>query len=516
MRIIYSYNAEQKVFETKATQALIGRCKGEQTVDLDLSPDTQVSRPHARLSEEGGQLFVEDLHSSLGTYVGLKKLESGTKFPLCGGEILRLGHTLLRVLAPHENPNDLSISSMVAAETAQIRHIVDANSTAIFHSPSGDPSSSRLVAICELPVKFASVTDLETLLHSIAEALVSLVQGASHAAVLLKQGSDGNLVLRAHVPAASAAVSRSLARRALQQKEAFLWSAEVQPNQSQVRHGVVSSMYAAMSRRGEALGVVCVNSLTPTVMFSAADLQLLTGASHYAAIAIENCMIREELRKHAELTERLFSSRFPPSIRNRVIEEAGSGTLVSATRESSVTVLAADIRGFTEISARIGSRRMKDMLDQYFPAMVKALHEHGGTVERFAGDAIFAVFGSPEPDDRQYEHALKAAFRMQAAVGVLTSLRAAAGQETCSIGIGIHSGTALHGFIGNAEHMEFAVLGTAANLANRYCSAARPSEILLSPDFFAYVFDKVDCDSVTIQTKHEGEICAYRVLGWRD
>ena len=79
---------------------------------------------------------------------------------------------------------------------------------------------------------------------------------------------------------------------------------------------------------------------------------------------------------------------------------------MSATRESAVTVLAADIRGFTELSARIGPRRMKDMLDHYFPALVKALHEHGGTVERFAGDAIFAVFGSPVPDDQQYEHAL--------------------------------------------------------------------------------------------------------------
>lgn len=515
MRIVYSYKTEQKVFETTAAQVLIGRPKGEQTVDLDLTPDIRVSRPHARLSEEGGRISIEDLHSTMGTYVGGKRLESGTKIALCVGETLRLGDTLLRVLAPHENPDDVSLSAVVD-DVAKIRDIVDANSTAIFHLAASDYSSSRLGAICELPVKFASVTDLGALFHSIAEALVSLVPGATHAAVLLKQGPDGNLILKAHEPAASAVVSLSLARRALQQQEAFLWSPDINASKSQQRHGVASSMYAAMSRRGEALGVVCVSSVKPTVIFNTRDLQLLTGASHYAAIALENWIVREDLRKHAELTERIFSSRFPPEIRDRVIEEAGSGTLVGATRESPVTVLAADIRGFTELSARIGPRRMKDMLDHYFPALVKALHEYGGTVERFAGDAIFAVFGSPVPDDKQYEHALKAAFRMQAAVGVLTSLRAAAGQETCSIGIGIHSGTALHGFIGNAEHMEFAVLGTAANLANRYCSAAKPSEILLSPDFFAHVFDKVDFDAVTIQTKHEGEIRAYRVIGLRD
>jgi adenylate cyclase len=262
--------------------------------------------------------------------------------------------------------------------------------------------------------------------------------------------------------------------------------------------------------------VLCVNTIKPLVRFTADDLQLLTATAHYAAIAVENCIVREDLRKHADLTERLFSSRFPPAIRKRVIDEAGSGTLVSAIRESTVTVLVADIRGFTELSARIGPRRMKDMLDHYFPALVTALHEYGGTVERFVGDAIFAVFGTPEPDDNQYEHAVKAALRMQAAVAVLSSLRGAAGQETCSIGIGIHSGTALHGFIGNAEHMEFAVLGTAANLANRYCSAAGPSQILLSADFYAHTFDKIDCDPVTIETKHEGQLRAYRLIGFRD
>ena len=83
--------------------------------------------------------------------------------------------------------------------------------------------------------------------------------------------------------------------------------------------------------------------------------------------------------------------------------------------------------------------------------------------------------------------------------------------EICEIGIGIHCGEALHGFIGNAERLEYTVIGEPANLASRYCSAAGKGEILISPEIHAHVFNKFTLERKEVPTKHEGTIVAYRI-----
>ena len=297
----------------------------------------------------------------------------------------------------------------------------------------------------------------------------------------------------------------------MERKEGFIWCRGGEISRSQARLRIHSSIYAPLIWEGESVGVVCVDNSEESHIFEEIDLRTLVTVSHYASMAVEHHHARDDIRRQADLTSRLFSSRFPPRIRADLMREASAGTLIIGTRQSEITILAADIRGFTQLTARLGPQRMKDMLDQYFPMLVDAIHEYDGTIERFVGDAIFAVFGSPLSDDQQHEHALRAALKMQESVARLNELRAARGGETFAIGIGIHCGPALHGFIGDAERMEFAVLGEPANLAGRYCGGAGPGEILVSPELYARVFHLVDCETVKVPTKHEGEFQAYRI-----
>lgn len=142
---------------------------------------------------------------------------------------------------------------------------------------------------------------------------------------------------------------------------------------------------------------------------------------------------------------------------------------------------------------------------------MRSLFACNGTIDKFVGDAVLAVFGSPEPDPQQHEQAVRAALQMQAAVRDLNAARAAQGRVTCDIGIGITCGNALHGFVGSEERMEFTVIGDAVNRASRYCDAARGGEVLISPELHQRVWRLVDAEPATIGTKHEGDLRAFRI-----
>src|SRR5207302_1320601 len=155
---------------------------------------------------------------------------------------------------------------------------------------------------------------------------------------------------------------------------------------------------------------------------------------------------------------------------------------------------------------------MAALLNDYFSALVDAIFKHDGTVDKITGDAILAVFGSPEPDPLRHEKAIRAALSMQSAMTEVTDRRKRRGQVICTIGIGVHSGEVLHGFIGSNDRMELTVIGEAANWTARYCAGAKSGEILISPALHQRLWRYVDAEPTRIETKHEGMLSAYRLM----
>jgi adenylate cyclase len=148
--------------------------------------------------------------------------------------------------------------------------------------------------------------------------------------------------------------------------------------------------------------------------------------------------------------------------------------------------------------------------------LVPVIFAHKGTIDKFMGDAILAVFGSPGSDPQHHENAVRTAVEMQTAITKVNQVRQLRGAPCCDFGIGVHCGEVVHGFVGTTDRMEFTVIGDAVNRAQRYCAAASGKEVLMSPELHKHVLELVETAQTTIQTKHEGDFVAYRVLNLQE
>lgn len=199
----------------------------------------------------------------------------------------------------------------------------------------------------------------------------------------------------------------------------------------------------------------------------AAVLALLLMRSRRQAALLEARLMRDA--RSLELLQLSFA-RFAP---RQVVEDIIARGVSTNACKREVTVLFADIKGFTAMSERLDPAVLVEILNGYFKAMSRAVTENKGHVSKFIGDGMMALFGVPEPNPWQANDAAKAALAMTASLAGYNEKLAAQGLPKLSIGIGIHRGTAVAGVIGSEELMEYTVIGGAVNLAARIESLTR-------------------------------------------
>lgn len=162
---------------------------------------------------------------------------------------------------------------------------------------------------------------------------------------------------------------------------------------------------------------------------------------------------------------RIFSGSVSPAVMKALLEGGLDASRMS--RKLPVCVLFADIRGFTTLSEKLSAEEVVGMLNRYFARMVKVIHRHGGTVDKFIGDGLMAFFGAPNPLPCPERSALDAAQDMLAALDELNAELLAEGREPLRIGIGLHSGEAVIGHVGSEERHEYTAIGDTVNAASR-------------------------------------------------
>jgi class 3 adenylate cyclase len=393
----------------------------------------------------------------------------------------------------------------------EILEAVDATRSMRMASPSTKASASRFTLLCELPSQIEKETRIEPILHRFLTGLIGAIPGATGGAVLMKGRNEEELLLKAHVSESEPVVNLAAACQAMETKQGFISSVETNLGTGERAF----SMYAPMLWKGEVLGVICVDGADPHSSFESDDLKILVAVAQHACLIINDLQMQEDLKRNAALLERLLTN-FSPKVRSRLLERARRGRLQLGGERSEVTLLFSDIRNFTTLAAGMDTEDVLEMLNQCFSVSAESIFKFDGTIDKFIGDAVLAVFGSPDPDPLQHGNALRAALRMQEAMAQLNRQRTLRGETTCEIGIGIHCGEVLHGFVGAAERMEFTVIGDVVNRASRYCSGAKAGEILISPELYQRLWQRVEASQTNIQTKHEGPLPAYKVKGLKE
>jgi adenylate cyclase len=132
-----------------------------------------------------------------------------------------------------------------------------------------------------------------------------------------------------------------------------------------------------------------------------------------------------------------------------------------------MTVLFSDIRGFTSVTERGDPEELVAQLNEYFSRMVAVVFRHHGTVDKFVGDMVMALFGAPLDDAAHAEHAVAAAVDMVRELGDLNRAWAAKGMAQLDIGVGVNSGDMIAGNIGSSSIMSYTVIGDNVNLGSR-------------------------------------------------
>lgn len=190
-----------------------------------------------------------------------------------------------------------------------------------------------------------------------------------------------------------------------------------------------------------------------------------------------------------EKIKRAFSSYVARQVVDEILKHPDQFTFSGERRN--VTVIFCDMRGFTPLTERLPPEEVVAALNDFYSLMIDLTIKNDGSVNKFLGDAVMAIFGAPTAYPDHCMRAIKTALAMQAGVAELSARRAAEGKESISIGIGISAGEAVAGSVGTADQMEYTVIGDRVNLAARLESNAKPGQILVSEETYRQVADRV-------------------------
>lgn len=174
----------------------------------------------------------------------------------------------------------------------------------------------------------------------------------------------------------------------------------------------------------------------------------------------------------------LLRHYFSPQIIETIISQSERSTPQASSSRKEITILFADLRGFTALSERLEPEETARLLNEFFTAMTEEIFRYDGTLDKYLGDGLMAFFGDPVPHPDHAERAFKAALAMQRRMNELQSLWESQGREAPGMGIGISTGHAIVGNTGSPSRMEYTAIGSTVNIASRLTDLARPGQIL--------------------------------------
>ena len=540
-RLIYQDGESPQNYTFSVGEVVIGRSPECQVVLKDFG----ISRQHAKIvvDEDGARIL--DLKSKNGTTVnGVPVVEA----PLKDGDRILLGKFQLTFSKSLEGKVVLDEAKPLSEEAGTIIRSVGELSKLL----SSTETSGSAAAVADVKKAPADVQEIEKsnrilkVLTKVAETLIAVRPveevlqqvmdivfdhvPADRGFLMLQEEGSSKLVpmVIKHRNASAASgdqakisISKTIADRVVKDRVSILTSdALVDPRfgaGDSIRfHGIRSAMCAPLWNTDEVIGIIHVDSPMLTNCFTLNDLDLLTALANYAAVAVERARLNQKIVAEEKKRERL--GRFlSPQVANRILAASDHGAELGAPVVREVSILFADISGFTSMSETMSPSSVALLLNDYLSRMTDVIFKYEGTLDKYIGDAIMAVFGAPLDMPDHATRAIKTALEMQERLAEWNADRKEG--PAFRIRIGINSGNAVAGEIGSINKKEYTVLGDTVNTASRLeSSVAKPGSVVIGANTHALVeglFEFRSLGSFSLKGKSL-EVPCFEVTGWKN
>jgi adenylate cyclase len=512
---------QQQKLELDNGPVTIGRVDGN-TVRID---EPTVSKTHARIIKDHLGWKVEDLGSSNGTWLEGKRIDSAR---LVAGARLKIGRTEF-LLDDTQIEDDTQTDfqkhgSIMTSVPAIPPGLFDAEGN-IRENLLDDQNQPRPRA--EQEIKESVEEQKLRLIATLGEAMIDLADWTAVAAEILgiinrelraDRGfvcvfqEDGTfLPLASHgvKPEEPVRFSRTVLERMRREKAGILLrqtGAEAVDIASLKAMNVQSTVCVPLWARNRIMGFLSLDMMHSARSFTRRHLDLLIAISHQAALGLERARLAETAQR--ERKRRDYLGQYLDHKLLQTLIEASEGPDPLAPREQTVTVLFCDIVSFTKISEGLSPTDLAAFVRDHMTAMTEVLFEHEGTVDKYIGDAVMALFGAPVPSEAAPANAVRAALTMRERVGQLDG-------RPIRLCFGIATGSAVVGNIGSAQRMEYTALGDSVNIASRLEGFSRPGEIVIDESTRAALGDGFRVEEIgDIDVRNRAQpVHVFRVLG---
>jgi adenylate cyclase len=542
-KLLYQDGDKPQSFSFSSGEVVIGRSPECQIVLKDFG----ISRTHAKITVDDDGVRICDLKSKNGTSLnGVPIVEA----PLNDGDRILLGSFQLTFGKTLEGSVVLDEAKPLSEEAGtMIRSVDELSKLLATPAPSVTgpgipaPAEAKKVAAVDLQeiersnrilkilmsvaATLITTRPVEEVLQQVMDIVFDHIP-ADRGFVMLQDEVEDKLVpevIKHRNPGTAAdegriTISKTIAERVVKDRVSILTSdAMVDPRfgaGDSIRfHGIRSAMCAPLWNKDQVIGIIHVDSPMLTNCFTQNDLDLLTALANFAAVAVERARLNEKIVAEQKKRERL--GRFlSPQVTSRIIAATSESQLaalgVPEVRE--VTILFADIVGFTTMSEKMSPAAVALLLNDYLSRMTDIIFKYEGTLDKYIGDAIMAVFGAPLDMPDHGLRAVRAALEMQERLTEFNSERSEG--PHLRIRIGVNSGKAVAGEIGSVNKKEYTVLGDTVNTASRLeSSVAEPGTVAIGQNTYDMISSQFECRSLgsrKLKGKDQ-EVGVYTVLG---
>jgi adenylate cyclase len=488
----------------------IGRTEGN---DLVLNHPS-VSRKHARVEGRDTGWWIVDLKSTNGVKVNGNLV---TESEVHAGDKILVGSVQLDVKAmPSVEFTGESMFDNPSGTV--IRRISDFNSEfgldlaevapQVVRPPSepGAPQQVSREKIFQVLVQVAKsllqTEELSDLLNTVMDMIFKYLPVERGLIILFDEAGNPIPKLTKFIEGADAGdipISRTILKMVAEQQVALMTSnaledARLLGGKSIAIHGIRSAMCVPLWNRQRVIGAVQVDSPIHIGRFTEEDLDLLTALANFAAVAIERAQLAEKIE-----TERKIRAKMERYHSPAVIDEIVRGSSIDEDeiKTAFVSILFADISGFTTVSETKAPEEVASYLSNFFSAAVDAIFAYGGTLDKFIGDAVMAFFGAPIEQEDHADRAIMAGLMMMERIDEWNAQRESEGLPPVRIRVGINSGPAVVGNVGTEKRVDYTVLGSSVNIASRLESGvAKPGQLVISQNTLDHVIGSFDTESL--------------------